>query len=173
MNQEKPATPMHELDNATWGFDSSCFVCERRNDHGLRISFYHDVERNLVTATFSLTGTFSGAPTWVHGGIVLAILDEATAWAAIAIAGRFAATHETSTTFERSVRVGRSYSVAATVQHAGDETIEAAATITDERGRVCATARATFTVLGEAQAERAIGGDVTPEAQGYVRRDPS
>lgn len=159
---------MELLDNARWGFESNCFVCEPSNEHGLRIPFFHDEERSVVTATFALEDRFSGAPTWVHGGVVLAVLDEAMAWATIALAGRFAATRETSATFERALLVGRRYTVDATVGAVGDETIETDATIADEKGRPCTTAHATFTVLGEAQAARAIGGDVTPAAASYV-----
>lgn len=67
------------LHNEDWGFETNCFVCEPKNEHGLGISFFHDTDRNLVTAEFELSHTFSGAPTLVHGGITLAVLDEAMA----------------------------------------------------------------------------------------------
>ena len=70
----------------------------------------------MVTAEFTLGPEFSGVPRYVHGGVVLAILDEAMAWAAIAVAERFAVVHQTATTFDRPVRVGRAYRVTASVQ---------------------------------------------------------
>ena len=51
------------LHNETWGFDSNCFVCEPKNQLGLRIPFHHDEERDIVVAEFTLDNTFSGAPT--------------------------------------------------------------------------------------------------------------
>ncbi len=146
------------LDNAQWGFESNCFVCERSNERGLRIPFFHDAGRQIVTATFALSEAFSGAPTWVHGGIVLAVLDEAMAWGTIAIANQFAATRETTTTFERPVLVGATHRIEATVLDVGEELVETGASITDERDRVCASARATFVILGEAQVQRAVLG---------------
>ena len=94
------------LENSAWGFDSNCFVCEPANQRGLRIPFAYDDESQLVTAEFTLGPEFSGVPRYVHGGVVLAILDEAMAWAAIAVAGRFAVVHQTATTFDRPVKVG-------------------------------------------------------------------
>ena len=32
----------HRLDNDAWGFESSCFVCEGRNERGLRVPSFHD-----------------------------------------------------------------------------------------------------------------------------------
>ncbi len=74
------------LENARWGFESNCFVCEPRNDAGLRIPFFHDEASATVTATFTLDDRFSGAPSYLHGGVLLAVLDEAMAWATIALA---------------------------------------------------------------------------------------
>ena len=38
------------LHNDDWGYESNCFVCERRNERGLRVPFFHDTERDAVTA---------------------------------------------------------------------------------------------------------------------------
>ena len=71
---------VQRLHNADWGFESNCFVCEPRNSVGLRIPFDHDRDIGCVTAEFTLDDRFSGAPKFVHGGIVLAILDQAVAY---------------------------------------------------------------------------------------------
>lgn len=41
---------MEALTNERWGFESNCFVCEPRNDTGLRIPFFHDAASGTVTA---------------------------------------------------------------------------------------------------------------------------
>src|ERR1700704_4167757 len=120
---------LRRLHNEDWGFDSNCFVCEPRNDGGLQIPFHHDIERKAVVATFSLGDRFSGAPSYVHGGITLAVLDEAMAWATIAIGGKFALTAETSTRFLRPVLVGKRYSVEAHITSQTADRVEAAARI--------------------------------------------
>ena len=157
------------LDNTSWGFESNCFVCEPRNDAGLRIPFEHDDEADVVRATFTLDDRFSGAPTYVHGGVVLAVLDEAMSWATIAVGGVFAVTSETSTRFLRPVRVGRDHAVEARVDEAAEDRLETSATVLDGKGRPCAEARATFVPLGPAQVVDALG--VAPEGEDarYVR----
>jgi acyl-coenzyme A thioesterase PaaI-like protein len=72
------------IHNEDWGFESNCFVCEPKNGHGLRIPFFHDTDTDVVFADFELGRDFSGAPSLVHGGLLLAVLDEAMAWACIA-----------------------------------------------------------------------------------------
>ncbi len=165
--------PLIPLLNENWGFDSNCFVCEARNPTGLRIPFHHDTERDEVVAEFNLGDEFSGAPSYVHGGISLSILDEAQAWATIAVGGKFAVTSRTSTAFERPVLVGRDYHVAAAVTTVTDDTIETRAQITfGPDDKVCAVSTAAFTVLSAANAVGALGADVTGTADAAYLRDP-
>ncbi|WCO67373.1 PaaI family thioesterase [Iamia majanohamensis] len=159
------------LHNEDWGFASNCFVCEPRNDGGLRIPFHHDTDRDVVVASFTLDDTFSGAPSYVHGGVSLAVLDEAQAWATIAVAGRFAVTTETTTRFLRPVLVGEAYDVEARLTERGDERLATEGRITDVRGKVCAETTATFAVLGPAQAARATGVDEGALDPAYLRDD--
>src|SRR5439155_25185389 len=104
-----PLVAVRRLHNSDWGFDSNCFVCEPRNPTGLRIPFHHDDASGCVAAEFNLDDAFSGAPRFVHGGIILAILDEAMAWVTIAVGGKFAVTKETTAAFDHPMYVGRSY----------------------------------------------------------------
>jgi len=157
------------LTNAQWGFESNCFVCEAANERGLRIEFLHDQEARRVVAEFCLDSAFSGAPSYVHGGIVLAILDEAMAWATIAIAGRFAVTTTTTARFDHPVRVDRAYRVEARVTEVNVDVIEATAAVSDSKNRKCATASASFAPLGPAQARSAIGTELRGEDAGYLR----
>ncbi|MEY2462834.1 MAG: hypothetical protein QOH64_972 [Acidimicrobiaceae bacterium] len=161
----------HRLLNENWGFDSNCFVCERRNEGGLRIPFEHDDEAGMVVAEFTLDTTYSGAPTFVHGGLTLAILDEAQSWATIAVGGKFAVTAETTSRFLLPVRVGRAYRVEARIADQGPEKIRTTAAIIDYKERVCVESEATFVVLTDAQAVDAIGAELTDAEAPYLR-DP-
>ena len=163
---------VRRLHNSDWGFDSNCFVCEPRNPTGLRIPFHHDDAAGCVAAEFTLDDAFSGAPKFVHGGVVLAILDEAMAWATIAVGGKFAVTKETSTTFDHPVYVGRSYRVEAFVGATTDAAMATRAQVLDDKQRRCAEAQATFVVLSAATARDAIG-DVTGENDRLLRDAPS
>ncbi len=113
-----------------------------------------------MTAEFELTNAFSGAPTLVHGGVTLAVLDEAMAWACIAIGRQWAVTTETTARFHRTVRIGSRYRVEARVDEHGDGVIGTSALVLDRRGELRVDAHASFTTLGEAQATRLAGADI-------------
>ncbi|MDQ3896778.1 MAG: PaaI family thioesterase [Actinomycetota bacterium] len=147
----------HPLTNAAWGFESNCYVCDPDNPHGLRIPFFHDDDEAVVLAHFRLGAEHSGAPHYVHGGVLLAILDEAMAWAAIALAQRFAVVQSTATTFDRPVRVDEPYRVEASVSDRSDTAVTARAHVVDGGGRRCAEARARLVVMSAAVAGAAIG----------------
>jgi len=150
------------LHNDDLGYDTNCFVCEQTNDSGLRIPFFHEPDRNLITAEFNLSDSFSGAPTMLHGGVTLAVLDEAMAWACIAIGRQWAVTSETSTKFHRAIYVDKPHRVEAEIVGQTDSEITTAARILNLTGVVRAESTATFTALGEAELKRAVGeaGDI-------------
>jgi uncharacterized protein (TIGR00369 family) len=159
---------MIRLHNDDWGLETNCFVCEPSNPTGLQIGFFRDTELDVVTAEFELDDAFSGAPTLVHGGVTLAVLDEAKAWVCIAIGRQWAVTTETSTRFHRAVRVGSTYRVEAElVDHTGT-TMRTAARVLDRRGQLRAEATASFTTLGEAQAARLAGAPIDDRHRQYV-----
>ena len=160
---------LHRLDNTAWGFGSNCFVCEPANERGLRVPFFHDDEAGLVTAELCLDEAFSGTPGYVHGGVTLAVLDEAMAWATIALAGVFAVTRTTTTTFLRPVRVGQAHRVEARVAGRPDgATLDLTAVVQDGDGQACAEARAQFAVMTADQARAAMGPLSAGDAD-YVR----
>lgn len=160
--------PLH---NDDLGFESNCFVCEQRNQRGLRVPFAHDTDRHMVVADFALGDSFSGAPTMVHGGVVLALLDEAMAWACIAIAHRWAVTSETTTKFHGAVYIDKDHRVEAEIVDRSDTEIGTTGRIVDMKGRVRAESIATFTVLGEAQFKRAAGVDANAVLDEAIRLD--
>lgn len=160
------------LHNDDWGYETNCFVCEPRNPTGLQIPFFHDTEADTVTATFTLTDAFSGAPGFAHGGVSLAVLDEAMAWACIAVSHQWAVTTEITTTFARPVLVGEAFTVTAHIDAETDTVINTRAEIVNADGASCAQATAVYTKLGEAQAQRIVG-DAQPIDTSYTRDSSS
>lgn len=108
-------------------------------------------------------------PPTLHGGVLLAILDEAMAWATIAIAERFAVTRETTSRFERPVKLHREHRVDAWIDRIDGTSIFTRARTTRPDGTVCVEAHATFAVLGMEQAAEAAGAAIGDDLQGLVR----
>lgn len=157
------------LTNDDWGFTSNCFVCEARNDAGLRIPFFHDTESDVVFAEFELDQRFSGAPTWAHGGVSFAICDEAMAWAAIAIHGKWAVTRTSSASFERPIVIGERYRCEARVGDHDDERVATSATIRSARsGRACVTTTAEMSIVTTVQAPQ-LGIALSGGNERYLR----
>lgn len=52
-----------------------CFVCGRKNTHGLHMQFYDDGQDKVVS-DYTVREPFQGYPGLVHGGILSAMLDE-------------------------------------------------------------------------------------------------
>jgi acyl-coenzyme A thioesterase PaaI-like protein len=161
--------PIEPLEAARFGFDTRCFVCEPANPRGLQVPFFHDTDLEVVFATFELPSEFSGAPTLVHGGVTLALIDEAMSWATIALGGKFAYTGETSARFEWPVRLGRSYRVEARLADRSDRRMTTEAAVLDAKGRRCVSAVATMVVLDLDHATDAIGADLAGDDTEYTR----
>jgi acyl-coenzyme A thioesterase PaaI-like protein len=161
--------PVIALTNDNWGFDTNCFVCEARNDAGLRIPFFHDTDSDLVVADFELDDRFSGAPTWAHGGVSLAICDEAMAWAVIAIHHKWAVTRSSNAEFERPVVVGRRYRCVASVDRVDGDLVHTSARIEQsESAKVSVRTTALMSVITQVQAP-AMGIALASEHRDYLR----
>lgn len=141
----------------TFGFESRCFVCHPENQGGMRQRFYLDDETNRVVAEFTPGKDLSGAPNYAHGGASLAVLDDAMAWAVIALKERFGVTRHVEADFQRPVRVGTRHDVRAWVESAEGRTMMARGEIRDVKDRLCVSAHATYTVLTFDEARQAIG----------------
>lgn len=159
---------VHALDNTAFGFPAECFVCDAANPAGLRLSFFHDDEAHRVTSEFTLGAAYSGAPRFVHGGLVLTILDEAMAWAAIAIAGRFALVRTSKSSFRRPVGVDVPHRVEAVVEGHDGASVHARAQVLNADGKRCAESSARLVVLSPDTARAAIGDDIGDNAR-YLR----
>ena len=160
---------VERLDASRFGFDSRCFVCNPDNPRGLQVPFFHDTDAEVVFAAFELPAEFSGAPTYVHGGATLALIDEGMAWATIALRGKFAATQETSARFAWPVRIGRPYRLEARVTDGDERRMTTEAVVLDAKGRACVTATATMVVLDLGQATNAVGTELSGDDERYVR----
>jgi acyl-coenzyme A thioesterase PaaI-like protein len=161
--------PVERLENSRWGFGSSCFVCEPSNARGMQVPFSHDTDGGVVFAEFTLGAEFSGAPTYVHGGATLALIDEGMSWATIALSEKFAFTRATQATFDWPVRVDRPYRLEVRVVDEDERRIVTEAVVLDAKRRPCVTARAEMAVLSSAQAVDALGFEPGADEARYLR----
>jgi len=158
------------LTNNRWGYESSCFVCEQSNDGGLQIPFWLDDNGHDVFADFTFQPEHSGAPSLVHGGLSLAVLDEAQAWAVIAVAGKWGLTKTTQASFDGAVFIDHPNRVVAWVVEETDKTVRTEAEILDQNGAVAVRSETTFVVVGVIdESQVALGLDA--KHHGLLDRD--
>jgi acyl-coenzyme A thioesterase PaaI-like protein len=107
--------------------DGACFVCGKDNPAGLQLSF--ESRNGTITATFTPRAEHQGYKLMVHGGILSAVLDEASAWAAIN-AGYPALTAEINVRFKNILMTGEVTIVEAVLTKTGSRLIESRSWIT-------------------------------------------
>ncbi len=135
----------------------SCFACGPDSPHGLHVPY--EQVGGAVEAVFTLGAEFSGAPAFVHGGVVMTVLDEGMAWATIALRHRFAVTTEFTSRFRRPVLVGRQHSLRATCSElaADGRTLQVEGSIHREDGKVCAEATAAYYAMTVEETAASVG----------------
>lgn len=134
-----------------------CFACGPANTTGPKLRF--EAVGESVEAQFCLDERYSGAPAFVHGGIVMTLLDEAMAWSTIGIRRRFALTKDFTAQFAVPVLVGQTYVVRAFPAPLveGDREIAVRGEIVDDAGTVCATAQGTYWAMTAEDTAAAVG----------------
>lgn len=137
------------LDASTRGTDR-CFVCEPAG--GLKVSFTHDAHDKSVTADLTVTADQGGHQDGrVHPGAVLAVLEDAMAWALVAMGNTPGVPKRTTTEFLRPVKVGETYKVVGRLISRHDDGLDAAATLVREDGQPCVEARARYLPLTDSE----------------------
>lgn len=140
-----------------------CFACGLHNPRGLHIPY--EKVGDAVEATFALGAEFSGAPAYVHGGIVMTVLDEGMSWATIAVRSRFAVTRDFSSRFRRPVLVDQPHllRVECSELDTDGRTLHVTGTITRDDGKTCTTAEGTYWAMTVEETAAASGVPQLPE----------
>jgi acyl-coenzyme A thioesterase PaaI-like protein len=141
---------------------SDCFVCGVENPHGLHLSFDETVPGE-VSAHFTALEHWQGYPGMVHGGIIAAMLDEATGRSLMAkLPTGFAFTAQLNIRYRKPVPIGQPLRL---LGHAGEhrgKVSHATGEIVDLEGTVLVSAEA---VLVDVPEERVAG--MNPEQLGW------
>lgn len=140
-----------------------CFACGLHNPRGLHIPY--EKVGDAVEAVFTLGAEFSGAPAYVHGGIVMTVLDEGMSWATIAVRSRFAVTRDFSSRFRRPVLVDQPHLLRVECSELGADgrALHVTGTITREDGKTCTTAEGTYWAMTVEETAAASGVPQLPE----------
>ena len=133
-------------------WSETCFVCGDHNPRGLGVRFVEDGGR--VRLNTNLDPSFEGYPGHTHGGVITALLDEASGWAACVAARRLCFTVEITVRFRRPVPGGVPITVWGETLEPSGRFHRARAWIEDEHGRELARSEGLFKeVTEEVQAD--------------------
>ena len=126
--------------------DGRCFACGPENESGLRLRFERSGEDGVRARTV-LRPEFQGWQGIAHGGVALALLDEAMAHAAGA-AGHRGVTASMNARFRKPVPLGVPIEIAGRVKWMRRNVLELQASVTDESGATLVEAEGRFVSQG-------------------------
>ena len=129
-------------------WSETCFVCGDNNPRGLDAKFELDAEGRVRLETV-VDHHFEGYGGHLHGGVVTAMLDETAGWAATVALGRLCLAIELTVKFRRPVPGGSKVVVIGEPVGKERRFFRAKATMTNEAGKVLATAEGRFMPVSE------------------------
>jgi acyl-coenzyme A thioesterase PaaI-like protein len=131
--------------------DGNCFACGPTNPIGMHVHFDRAGEGDGVLARLTLAPEYQGWRGIAHGGIVMALLDEAMAHAA-GFAGYRGVTATVSVRFRKPVPLEQPIEVRGRVTWKRRNVLGVEGRIHDQRGNVLAHAQGSFVSLGKLDA---------------------
>ncbi len=131
--------------------DGNCFACGPDNPIGMHVHFERDDESDGVIARFQLAAVYQGWRGIAHGGIVMALLDEAMAHAA-GYAGHRGVTANVAVRFRKPVPLERPIVARGRVAWQRRNVLGVEASIFDADGNVLARAEGKFVSRGRLDA---------------------
>jgi uncharacterized protein (TIGR00369 family) len=126
--------------------DGRCFACGPENEIGMHLHFER-LSEDSVRATTTLRDDFQGWKGIAHGGVALALLDEAMAHAAGA-AGHRGVTASMNARFRKPVPLGAPLEIEGRVKWVRRNVLELQASVTDAGGTVLVEAEGRFVSQG-------------------------
>ncbi len=114
-----------EIENVLSGFPGyNCFACGPHNEHGLRLRFFYDTEKDEVFTAIRPEEHFSGWPGIVHGGVQCALVDEVSFWAMFNETKKIAFTAKIDMSYMKKVSSGRTLDVRAKIREIRGRRVE-------------------------------------------------
>ena len=126
--------------------DGRCFACGPENEIGLRLQFER-MDGEGVYALTTLRAEFQGWRGIAHGGVALALLDEAMAHAAGA-AGHRGVTASMNARFRKAVPLGEQLRIEGRVKWMRHKVLQLEASIMDSSGTVLLEGEGRFVSQG-------------------------
>jgi len=119
--------------------NNRCFACGTENDTGLKLQFSYSDDGLAAETRFVPDIRYQGWKDLVHGGILMTLMDETMAKAAVH-SGVSIVTAEMTTKFKSPARVGTTLICSAKVEEVRKRLVYARASICSEDGTVIAEA---------------------------------
>jgi len=119
--------------------NNGCFACGTENQSGLRLSFTYGEDGRTAETRFMASAAYQGWKDLVHGGILMTLMDETMAKAAVH-AGLSVVTAEMTTKFKRPARIGTLLICSAKIEDIRKRLVYARASIQNEDGSLIAEA---------------------------------
>ena len=124
--------------------ENRCFGCGD-NPIGLKLDFAR--EGKWVVARTKLDELYQGFKGYAHGGIIATLLDEASAWAAMAKTERITPSYELECQFLNPVPLEETITVRAMVRNRRHEIVKTKAEVRNKEGEILAKAEISCRVL--------------------------
>jgi uncharacterized protein (TIGR00369 family) len=131
--------------------DGNCFACGPANPIGMHLHFDRDQDGTVARAHVTLAEHYQGWRGIAHGGIVMALLDEAMAHAA-GYAGYRGVTANVEVRFRKPVPLGKPIEARGWVSWRRRNVLGVEAQIVEPGGGVLAHAKGSFVSLGALRA---------------------
>jgi len=119
--------------------NNRCFACGTDNESGLQLRFSYGDDGRSAETRFTADSSYQGWKDLVHGGILMTLMDETMAKAAVR-GGLRVVTAEMSVKFKRPARVGSELICSARVEDIRKRLVYARSAICSEDGTMLAEA---------------------------------
>ena len=126
--------------------DGRCFVCGKENAGGLQLDFSFSEDGLSAETVFLPDEKYQGWPGIVHGGIIMTVLDEAMAKAAVH-RGFTVVTGEMTVKLKNPPKTGEPLRCRGTIENVKRKILYAGARAAREDGTVIAEATAKFVII--------------------------
>lgn len=145
-----------------------CFGCSPNNGLGLQMNFTEDGDQ--IVCQWSPRHEYQGFPNILHGGIQATLLDEIASWCVMIKLKTSGVTSRLDTRYLKPVKMAETpITITARIESRKMNQVVIDATITNTKGEICTTAKATYAVFPEEVARKKL---FFPDYNRFFEKEP-
>ncbi|MCK5075741.1 MAG: PaaI family thioesterase [Calditrichia bacterium] len=127
----------------------NCFGCGPANNHGLKLEFFLDEEKNEAVSYYQPEEHLVGFPGILHGGIQATLMDEIAFWVMFGLYKKMGFTTKMEIQFKRALNMANKVELRGKIVEKNDKSVKIKCWLSNSQKQICTEAIVEYVIVSK------------------------